>query len=170
MKNKNIRKYLVRYTCKLLIYSIVMSHIDYANGLLAGATELVLGIYQRIQSFAAKVVLNHSKLKQGLSFNCSYYLQMSQRQYTQIFKDLLVLNKLSGHNLLSHTRELKTLIIAFVHNRTFAACSFSAYGPKCRNSLPINIHSISNVDDFKKGLKTYLFHKYLADDNIYMYY
>ena len=60
MKIKNIRKYLDRDTCKLLIHSMVMSHIDYANGLLAGATELVLGMYQRIQNSAAKVVLNHS--------------------------------------------------------------------------------------------------------------
>ena len=61
MKIKNIRKYLDRETWELLIHSLVMSHIDYANGLLAGATELVLGMYQRIQSFTAKVVLNHSK-------------------------------------------------------------------------------------------------------------
>ena len=40
---------------------MVISHIDYANGLLAGATELVLGMYQRIQTFASKVVLKCSK-------------------------------------------------------------------------------------------------------------
>ena len=61
MKIKNIGKYLDTDTCKLLIHLMVMSHIDYVNGLLAGATGLVLGMYQRIQSFAAKVVLNHSK-------------------------------------------------------------------------------------------------------------
>ena len=95
---------------------------------------------------------------------------MSQWQCAQVFMDLLVLNKLSGHNLQSHPPDLKTLIVLFVHNKTFAACLFSVYGPKCWNSLPRNIHSISNVDDFEKGLKMYLFSKYFVDDNIYMYY
>ena len=54
MKIKDIRKYLNRDTCKLLIHLMMMSRIDYANGLLAGVTELVLGMYQRIQNFAAK--------------------------------------------------------------------------------------------------------------------
>ena len=146
---------------------MVMSHIDYANGLLAGVTELVLGMYQRIQSFAAKVVLNCSKyssstkclielhwllVKARIEFKIALIIYKCLKgNVPKYLKDLLVLNKLSGHNLRSHTPGLKVLIVPFVHNKTFAACSLSICGPKCWNHLPRNIHSISNVDDFKKG-------------------
>ena len=141
MKIKNIRKYLDRDTCKLLIHSMVMSHIDYANGLLAGVTELVLGMYQRIQNFAAKVVLKHSKYSSSTKCLTElHWLPVKARTEFEIaliiykclngnalkyLKDLLVLNELSGHNLQSHTPDLKTLIVPSVHNKTFAACSIS---------------------------------------------
>ena len=100
---------------RTLIHLMVMSHIDYVNGLLAGVTELVLGMYQRIQSFAAKVVLNCSKY--SCSIKCLtelHWLPFKARiEFTialiiykclkgnahKYIKDLLVLNKLSGHNL-----------------------------------------------------------------------
>ena len=112
---KNIRKYLDRETCELLIYSMVMSHIDYANGLLAGVTELVLGMYQRIQNLAAKVVLNHSKcsgsteclielhwllVKARIKFRIALIIyKCLNANVPEYLKDLLALNKLSGHNL-----------------------------------------------------------------------
>ena len=117
MKIKNIRKYLDRERCALLIHSMVMSHIDYANRLLAGATELVLGMYQRIQNFVAKVVSNHSKYSSSTKCLIElHWLPVKARIEFKIvliiykclncnvpkyLKDLLVLNKLSGHNLQS---------------------------------------------------------------------
>ena len=117
MKVKIIRKYLDRDTCELLIHLIVMSHIDYANGLLAGVTELVLGMYQIIQNFAAKVVLNHSKYSSSTKCltELHWCLVNARIEYKialiiykclngnvpKYLRHLLVLNKLSGHNLQS---------------------------------------------------------------------
>ena len=35
--------------------------------------------------------------------------------------------------------------------------AFSVAGPKLWNQLPLSIRELSNVDSFKKSLKTYLF-------------
>ena len=115
MKIQNIRKYLDRDTCELLIYLMVISHIDNANGLLAGATELLLGVYQRIQNFAAKAASNGSKHSHSTKcLNELHWLLVKARIEFKIvliiykclngntpkyLKDLLVLNKLSGYNL-----------------------------------------------------------------------
>ena len=115
MKIKNIRKYLARDTCQLLIHSMVMSHIDYANELLAEVTELVLGMHQRIQNFAAKVELNNSKyssstkcltelhwlpVKARIEFKIALIIYKCLKgNVPKYLKDLLVLNKLSGNNL-----------------------------------------------------------------------
>ena len=48
-------------TCETLVASLVTPHLDYGNGLLIGATENVIGKYQRIQNIAAKLILNRSK-------------------------------------------------------------------------------------------------------------
>ena len=115
MKIKNIRKYLDRDTCKLLIHFMAMSHIYYANELLAIVTQLVLGMYQGIQSFAAKVVLNCSEyssstkclielhwlpVKTRIEFKIALIIYKCLKDNApKYLKDLLILNKLSGHNL-----------------------------------------------------------------------
>ena len=55
---RNICAYLDKSTCETLVASLVTPHLDYGNGLLIGATETVIGKYQRIQNIAAKMILN----------------------------------------------------------------------------------------------------------------
>ena len=43
-------------------------------------------------------------------------------------------------------------IVPYVKNKTFAACSFSIYGPRIWNSLPLNIRKFSSLDQFKSAL------------------
>ena len=49
------------------------------------------------------------------------------------------------------------LFSPLVKRKTFAKRSFAIQGPKLWNSLPLELRSITNTDDFKKQLKTYLF-------------
>ena len=55
---RNICSYLDKSTCESLVVSLVTPHLDYGNGLLIGATDTVIGKYQRFQNIAAKLILN----------------------------------------------------------------------------------------------------------------
>ena len=47
-----IRNLLDRESCEILMCSLVLSPLNYSNGILAGATDLVINKFQRVQNFA----------------------------------------------------------------------------------------------------------------------
>ena len=55
---KQIRKYLTQEACEILTCSLVLSHVDYCNGLLIGCAQYVEKQLQRVLNFAGKVTLN----------------------------------------------------------------------------------------------------------------
>ena len=48
-----IRNLLDRESCEILMCSLVLSHLNYSNGILAGAADLVINKLQRVHDFAA---------------------------------------------------------------------------------------------------------------------
>ena len=54
-------KYLTRKACAKLNISLVISHLDYANAILAGLPKVSLDKLQREQNMAAKIELNKGK-------------------------------------------------------------------------------------------------------------
>ena len=56
-----LRSYLTESMCNILVMSLVMSHIDYANSILMKLPDCVLGQMQRVQEIAAKIVMGKSK-------------------------------------------------------------------------------------------------------------
>ena len=58
IKIRNIQKFLTKEACEISIHSLVISHINYCNGILIGYNENIIKILQRVQNFAAKVLLN----------------------------------------------------------------------------------------------------------------
>ena len=58
---KRLRSYLTESMCNILVMSLVMSHIDYANSILMKLPDCVLGQMQRVQDIAAKIVMEKSK-------------------------------------------------------------------------------------------------------------
>ena len=56
-----IRHLLDQSSCEILISSLVMSHLDYANGILYGLPHQTLKKIQRVQNMAAKLILKRSK-------------------------------------------------------------------------------------------------------------
>ena len=58
---KRLRSYLTKSTCNILVMSLVMSHIDYANSILINLPDCVLGQMQRVQDIVAKIVMGKSK-------------------------------------------------------------------------------------------------------------
>ena len=58
---KMIRNSLDRESTKTLECSLVISHLEYANGNLFGISELLLDHMQRVQNFAARIILRENK-------------------------------------------------------------------------------------------------------------
>ena len=57
-KIRMIRPYLDQQTCEILVSSLVTSHLDYGNALLAGLTDAVIKKYLSVQNTAARLSLN----------------------------------------------------------------------------------------------------------------
>ena len=54
---------------------------------------------------------------------------------------------------------IERLIVPITEKKTFADRAFSVIGPKVWNSLPNNVKTQEDVDQFKRSLKTHLFKK-----------
>ena len=61
MKIQYLRQYLDQVTCEILVHSLVMSHLDYANIILFGVTDKLINKPQRVQNWVAEVILIKSK-------------------------------------------------------------------------------------------------------------
>ena len=58
---KRLTAYLMESMCNILVMSLIMLHIDYANSILMKLPNCVLGQMQRVQDMAAKIVMGKSK-------------------------------------------------------------------------------------------------------------
>ena len=56
-----IRKLLSQEACKILMCSLVLSHLDYSNGILFGMSKKNIRKLQIVQNFAARVTLQEKK-------------------------------------------------------------------------------------------------------------
>ena len=56
-----IRKLLSQESCEILMCSLVLSHLDYSNGILYGMSQKNIKKLQIIQNFAARVTLQENK-------------------------------------------------------------------------------------------------------------
>ena len=65
-----IRRFLTSTATATLLSTLVLSRIDYCNSLLFGSTHDVTFHLQRIQNYAARVILRHPK-----SFNITAHLE-----------------------------------------------------------------------------------------------
>ena len=61
VKIRKIHQYLSSKACHTLVLGLVMSHLDYANGLLCNSPKNTTQPYQRIQNMRAKLILSRSK-------------------------------------------------------------------------------------------------------------
>ena len=57
-KIRAARKYLARKACAKLTISLDISHLDYANAMIAGLSKVSLDKLQRVQVIAAKIVVD----------------------------------------------------------------------------------------------------------------
>ena len=167
-----IHRYLSINTAQEIGLALVMSNMDYCNGMLYGSQNPVLQPLQITQNRCAKMILYKDKYSSStdprytlnwlptkdrimykilcLAFKCVHGLGPSY------FNEMFVQNVPQRRLRSNHTNEI-TYIVPRNKNKTFGDRSFSFGGPYEWNNLPNELKCIENYATFKKYLKTYLF-------------
>ena len=170
---KATRKFLTKEACTKLTFSLVISHLDYANCLLVGLPQVSLDQMQRVQNIVAKIFLNKSKYDS--STKCLEQLHWLPIQQHILFKvinlvfkcihgqapnylqKLIILKQPRREGMRSY-KQTRILEIPCTTKKTHTARSFSVEGPEQWNRLPDDIRT-EDYKKFKSKLKTHLYKK-----------
>ena len=165
-----IRRFIDQSACHNAVRSLVLSRIDYCNGLLSSIPSTQLDRVQRLQNWAARLVFQVSRDHPSQSLlNSLHWLPLKQRIK---FKLLLFVYKILNNqapkyldtclNLYTPTRSLRSssdpLRLTYSVTRTLAGDrTFTVSASKYWNDLPLTVRQSSSVSIFRKALKTHLF-------------
>ena len=161
----SIKSFLNVEQRKILVTSLVLSQLDYCNGILYNVNNTYVKQLQSVQNCAAKLIYNRKKYETGLTniFSSLHWLQVNERI---IFKILLQVHKCLYHCSPKYLTELLQLTHGFVRTGNLVSIktkyassdgAFSVCAPQLWNTLPIDIKFESSTIQFKRKLKTYLF-------------
>ena len=154
-----------------MVHAFVTTHLDYCNSLYYGLPKKQIKRLQGIQNTAARLVTGTRKYDHITPILRElHWLQVDTRI---IFKYLLITFKcihglapkyLSDLLTLKKNRGLRSdnkLLLVKPKSRlvTYGDRAFSNAAPKLWNALPDKIRLSESLEDFKSGLKTYLFRK-----------
>ena len=172
---RSIRRFITVEICKVLVVSLVLSHINYCNALLYGLPDCTLSKLQRVQNVAAKLVLQRRRSDSSREALRELHwlpikLRIEYKIATLVFKcvhdmapsylkDLLSV-KVPSRALRSSDESGILFSVPVCSRKTFLDRSFAVSGPKVWNSLPSDIRSIDSIDVFKKQLKTFYFNQF----------
>ena len=189
LRIKAIRNCIDTNTCKTLMCSLVLTHLDYANGILIGLPKCDLNRLQKVQNMAAKVTCRKGRYDSSkdclielhwlpvqarieykiltILYQCvtSVHMANEWEEATSIAPEYLceLLEVKTPRNLRNYLPGVVHLSIPKIKRQTFAARSFSYIGPKLWEDLPSNLRKIKERTMFKTELKTYLFKKHLTN-------
>ena len=121
------------------------------------AAHIVLQDEQESSTTRCLQKLHWLLIKQRIKFKIltSVY-KCINNQAPSYLQNLLTVNPTSNRSTHLNSK-FKQLIVPFTKRKTFADRSFSAVGPKYWNELPNELHMLTNLESFKRNLKTYLF-------------
>ena len=172
----SIRRFLTSTATAILVSAFVLSRIDYCNSLLFGSTHDVTSHLQRIQNYAARVILRlpksssitiHLKSLHWLPVRtdkiaCLCYHCHSSTAPSYV-TDML-------HRMPLHTRNTRSssytmpLLNRPAHSKaTLGDRSFSFASSSVWNSIPNDVRCAPSLSSFKSCLKTYLFRSVYKD-------
>ena len=145
----SICRYLTEKNTVQLVYSFVLSRLDYCKATLAGLPVTHIARLQRIQNSAVRLVLKKKKKKKkdGTSYRFS-------NNYTGFrLKHILPTNL--QHLLLSSNERL--LRVPLWKLKSFGYRSFAYQGPVFFNSLPTDLSFLPSLASCKSKQKPHLF-------------
>ena len=154
-----IRHYLTDDATKTLVFSLVLSRIDYCNSLLAGLPQSLVGKLQRAQNSAARLVvralphvhitpilrhLHWLPVRARISYNtaclCFNAITTSTPAY---LSDLLHMS--SPSSSLRSSADIRLLKIPLYKCKTKGDRASSYLGPSVLNSLPLHIRNATTT-------------------------
>ena len=160
-----IKKNLQRAHIENLVHAVIASRLDYCNSLLMNISKVNLSKLQKLQNAAARLVLGKRRKESGSDAPRElHWLNVDARM---IFKTILIVYKVirgvcsDGIKLNFQQvdgRRGDALLLETPHFKTKYRKRIFAYnGTRLWNALPIDIRKETNMEEFKKRLKTILF-------------
>ena len=164
------RRSLTTDAAKILIQAYVMSKIDYCNSLLYGIPDKLLNRIQRIQNYAARVVLRLHKFSHITpALATLHWLPVKRRIDFKIA--LLVYKALNGQapayitDLLQPydpPRKLRSADKQLLSQppcrlKSYGDCAFCCAAPVVWNNIPHSVKTAKTIDNFKVKLKTHFY-------------
>ena len=167
-----IRPYLTKSAAHTIVQSLISSRLDYCNSLLAELPQYLIHKLQKVQNWAARIVLNVKK-HDSISVHLHQLHWLPVRFRIKFKINLLVyksLNRLAPSYLTSmlnyqqHQRTTRLARKSYMLQQkrsklvSMGDRAFSVVAPKYWNELPDDIRNIElPLDIFKKKLKTHYF-------------
>ena len=156
---------------------LVMSYLDYSNGVLGSLPNASLKPYARIQSMATKTIVGRNKydsvkeammelhwlpLRERINYKIIMWVfKCLHNQAPQYLRSLFKIKE-NIRDLRSSEKAL-LIEIPYTNRKSYGDRSFRVNVPKTWDELPNSIRVIDSITEFKKNLKTYLFRKSYGD-------
>ena len=180
----SIRRFLTSTTTATLVSAFVLSRIDYCNSLQFGSTHDVSSHLQRIQNYAARVILRLPKsssitihlksvhwlpvkVRSTYKIACLCYHMMVQYCHSSTAPSyvtgMLHIKPLHTRNTRSCSYTMPLLNRPAHSKATLGDRSFSFAFSSVWNSIPNDVRCAPSLSSFKSRLKTYLFRSVYKD-------
>ena len=151
----NIRRYLDKDTTHLLIKSLALSHLDYANSLLTGLPENWKNKSE--SSTECPRTLHWLPIKSRIYYKVSTLMFKYLHHMAPAYLSKLITIKQQRRQGLRSGIMENILEVPRTKRKMFASWAFSVYGPITWNTVPDSLLGINNYKRCKKDLKTHLF-------------
>ncbi len=169
---KQLSKFVDRGSLQTLAASFILSRLDYCNALFKNMKGYQISKLQKLQNFAAKVVLGKSLYDHvtpclfelhwlPISFRIDYKIAVTTFKCLhdlspEYLSDLIEVYTPSRPLRSASSALLKPKVTKF---KTLGDRSFAYTAPSVWNSLPEYLRKETSIDSFKKNLKTFYFKK-----------
>ena len=174
---RTIRRTLTKNACHALVRALVLSRLDYCNGLLAKAPDYLLAQQLSVVMRAAarlilQVQLPHvsdaihcqlhwldilERVRFKLHMRCRTSVQQRVGSFVYLSKYCIPVSSIPGRSYLRSVAS-GDLFIPATNTVAISPRAFAVACPAAWNSLPLELHDKSlSLMTFRKKLKTYLF-------------
>ena len=163
-----LRRQLSFDSAKSLAHAHILSRLDYCNGLLATTNHHLLARLQRIQNCAARFVYGVSPLHHTAQLiRKLHWLRIESRVRYKVL--VTIHNAIHSINSPHHLKEAISIahqhspreqplrLVPYTHRKRTGGHAFHYYAPDMWNTLPGDLRRHTNIELFKRHLKTFLF-------------
>ena len=165
-----IRHLLDQSILKILMQALLLSRLDYCNGLLLGTVDFQLEKLQKLQSMACRLIFGLRKSDQ-ISDKLQSLHWLKIREWKQYKITVIVFQCLQG----TSPKYLRDLIPKQTTNRNLRSAEnhklpvirsntaqrynslMVSMGPRIWNALPADLRCTEHIETFKNNIKTHLF-------------